>query len=457
MSDYLAADVIGHPNLVRSPVQAKNTFSQLGGTPRQRNVFLVRFLLNGQGQGQTTGNATMQSLTFAAKSIDRPRVNPKVEEVNEYNKRRQVYTGYKLEPVKVQFYDSADGAAQNMWTKYARYYFGDFNQGCEQGYHYTATNNEFPDYKGYGYGFTGANGGQTDPNAQFFFRQIDLFHFYDGKYDKYSLFNPRIDMFDPDELSYDNSDIAMINASFVYENLQYYPQQTVDANAFSEFVSGNFFGNPLIIPETGWLASSTDDFSMEYPSNPLVAALLNNIVGSLGRSYDYRYSSSPSTGALGLYGNFIFGSPSPYNLTAASYSNPALAAALSLGAMSDPLAAQNAMLYNAQAASRGIDPATYDYMYAQAAANTSGRGNIGQILTRGLLASAAMGVIEGAMPRGVVYDPTVYGAINAQQTGTAQFGYTDGASYNPYQPAGLYGRYGIIEEPLAPPESAPSP
>lgn len=472
MSDYF-----GYTPLVRSPVQAANTFSQFGGYPRQRNVFLIRFLVNGQGEGQTSGrNTTMQWLTFAAKSIDRPRVNPKVEEVNEYNKRRQVYTGYKLEPVRVQFYDSVDGAAQNMWTKYARYYFGDFNQGSEQGYHYTATQNEFMD-NGKGFGFTGHNGGQADPNAQFFFRQIDLFHFYDNMFDQYCLINPRIDNFEPDDLSYDNSDISMITASFVYENLQYYPQQPVDPDAFSEFISGLFFGDPLIVPDAGFPFASADDFSGGFASNPLIGALLNTLVGSLGVSASYRYNSRRSTGALGLYGNFSFGSAYPVDLGTASYSNPALAAALSMGAIGNPLAAQTAMLYNAQAASRGIDPATYDYMRAQAMANSSGYGSVGQILTRGLLASAALGVVENAMmPRGVVYDPTVYGAINAQQTGTAQYGYNtqttpdgisygpegpdgfteptgplDNGPYNPYQPAGLYGRYGIIEEPLAPP------
>lgn len=469
----------GFNELLQSPRQAANTFSQVGGTPRQRNVFLVRFLVNGAGFGQTgAGSPTVANLTFAAKSIDRPKVNTKTEEVNEYNKKRQVFTGYKLEPVRVQFYDSADGAAQNMWTNYARYYFGDFKQGSDTGYHYSATQNEFLD-NGQGFGFTATNGGQTDPNSQFFFRAIDMFHFYDGCFDQYRLINPRITLWEPDDLDYSNSEVSVINASFVYENLQYYPQQVVNPDQFSEFESGPFFGDPLVLPDMVFPFNNGNPFASLIASNPLIGALLGGNVGSLGVAFNFRFGGSRSTGALGLYGNFSFGPYGSSDLVGLSYNNSNLAAALSVGSVSNPLAATNALLYNAQAATRGINGATYDYMTAQAQAQCSGYGNFGQMLARGLLASAAMGVASGlAGPPGVVYNPSVYGAINAQQTGTAQYGYNvntapNGTSYgpdgpqgftgpggqqndgpySPYQPAGIYGRQGITEETLPPPTS----
>ncbi len=77
-------------NIIRSPQQAANVFTQNYGFPKQRNVFIIRFYTNGL-------NLNLGDLTFAAKSIERPKVNSKVEELNQYNKKRQIITGYKLE------------------------------------------------------------------------------------------------------------------------------------------------------------------------------------------------------------------------------------------------------------------------------------------------------------------------------------------------------------------------
>lgn len=463
--------------LLSSPTQAANTFSQFGGFPRQRNVFLVRFILNGQGQGQTSGRDNMQYLSFAAKSIDRPKVNPKTEELNEYNKRRQVFTGYKLEQIRVQFYDSADGAAQNMWTRYARYYFGDFNAGSWQSYSYPdATAPEFRDSTGKGFGFTAANGGASDEGAQFFFQRIELYHFYDNMVDRYDLINPRITAFEPDDLDYENSAVSLVNATFVYENLQYYPQLPVAAGNFWEFTSGPFYGNALPVADAGFPFASASDFNTDmFPSNPFVGSLLGGPVGSIGAVADFRFGSKRSGGALGLFGNFSFGPggvSTEFGLNAAAFSNSGLGAALSMGARSSPLGTTSSVLFNAQAqAWRGIDGATFDYMAGQASSVNSGYGTVTNQITSGLLASAAMRGGPSRYNNGVVYDPQVYGAINARQTGTAQYGYNvqttpDGMSfgstgpngymgptggpndgpYNGYQPAGIDGRYVTQED-----------
>ena len=414
--------------MVVSPTQAANTFSQPGGFPRQRNVFLVRFISNAQ--------SSAPYLTFAAKSIDRPKINAKVEELNEYNKKRLVYTGYKLEPIRVQFYDTADGAAQNMWTEYARYYFGDFNQGAAYGY--DATQPQFLD-SGTGFGFNASNGGQTNPGAMFFFSYIDLFHFYDGMVDEYRLINPRIQSFEPDDLDYAESGVSLITASFVYENLQYIPQQPVESDEFWEFDSGPFFGNPLPVIDPGFPFDGAAGFlNGLLPSNPLVSALLGGITGAFGDPADYRYSSPYGYGSISPYGNYAFGPSAPYSLTNSAYGNPSLATALNLGFQGNPLASVgNALLYNAAAAAAmGVNAAQADYYYGQANLAAAPYGPVSQ-LAAGLITAAQAAPPGAGTPSfspppsaGVVYDPSVYGAINAQQTGTAQYGYNTNYSDN---------------------------
>lgn len=436
--------------ILSSPKQAANTFSQFGGFPRQRNVFILRFITNVAG-------ANFSTLTFAAKSIDRPRINPKTEQLNQYNKKRQILTGYTLEPVRVQFFDSADGSAQNMWTAYGRYYYGDLNNqtlqsiGTNLSYSYDITLNQFKDYFGTGFGFTATNNGSSNNDAQFFFDRVEIYHFYDGMYDCYHLVHPRISSWEPDDLDYENSGIAMLSATLVYENLQYFQQQPVIAGQFPEF-QAQFNGNPVVPPNSGTSILQSLPFASLLPSNPSIASLLSSTVGAANTVLNYRVNSVPSGGSLGLFGNFTFG-PSGVNslgtnLSTMSLGNPALTSALNLtGATPNPLASSGSILAGSVASSnQGINGASYDVVNAQTQAAFSGYGSAGATATAALLTSQSLnGGGASVSPSGQIVLPSqAYGAINSQQTGTAQYGFntqTDesGDSWGYNGPSGFTG------------------
>ncbi len=70
----------------------------------------------------------------------------------------------------------------------------------------------------YGYGYTAYNGGQASVNSQFYINAIQILQFNGGTYDTYTLVNPKITMFKPDELDYGAADISTIKMTFQYEN-----------------------------------------------------------------------------------------------------------------------------------------------------------------------------------------------------------------------------------------------
>lgn len=304
---------------VRSPLQATNTFAS-AGVPRQHHTFIVRFQPNG---------AVMQDapfLTFAIKHCDRPKVTAKAEELHQYNKKRQIYTGFRLEPVRMTFYDTADGAAQNMWLQYAQYYFGDFAPNANVAYHQSDVTTSAFNSGPRGLGLSEPYKTNTSSNGQWFFDTISIYHFYVAGgyhiYDSYVMYNPRITTFEPDELDYDNSALAMINLAIVYENLQYHAGQAVNASDFSEFTSGNFYGNPLPIAESGAPANSMTGAALGgfAPSNPSIGDLLSlsRVISPFAPPAAYRASPSTSTGYLAPYGYSFgsyatspFGQPSP--------------------------------------------------------------------------------------------------------------------------------------------------
>lgn len=280
------------------------------GAPRQRHIFMVRFK---PGDTATVwGSTSAKALTFVVKHCDRPKITMKTEELSQYNKKRQIYTGHKLEPVKMTFYDSADGAAQNMWTAYARYYSGDFDPGAVSSsggagaYGYDVIS---PNYlSGAGFGINQSYGGNTtDPAAEWFFSSIEIFQFYEfgnrRSFDKYVMYNPRITSYDPDELDYENSSVAQINMTFVYEDLQYTTNQPFDGNIFPEMVSERFAGQHVDVPTTvlSSVASSSINVSTT-PNNTAISSLLRIVSPNPTTTGP----SVASTGSLNAQGNYSY-------------------------------------------------------------------------------------------------------------------------------------------------------
>jgi len=402
-------------HLAKNPREAATVFRH---PPKQKNVFLVRFHANGSQSGADI--YALQQLSFVAKSIDRPKVNPKTEELNQYNKKRQVYTGFKLDPVRVQFYDSADGAAMKMWQQYSEYYFGDFYPNRNVGYHYDVIGKEF--FGGMNYGFQPAKDGE----GQFFFSSIELLHFNNNVVQVYLLTNPRITMFEPDDLDYENSGISIISMSFVYENLQY--MTTTQANLeLPEFASGASFDgqvpqivNPYPDLQQGDHFSGLSDV---VSSSSPVTNLLSSTQGIMGDIADYRYNNTDLGGALGGFGNFAFGPGGNDSLYQMGMSNTPLAAVMDVGVNPFSVTRSLQSVVNTMM-NRGINSVLYGVARSQATAMTSGHGPASSILTGALLAANALNAGGPVVSsNGVTLMPQAYGAINARQTGTAQYGY----------------------------------
>lgn len=459
----------GFTPYVQSPTQASDIYCQGGNFAKQRHLFLVRFNLNGttatpgnpfatltqaiaglpQAQAITPllstalaqGVSSSSAPTFAIKAVDRPKVAPHAEEVNQYNKKRQVYTGIKYEPVRVTFYDDGAGAAHQMWQAYANWYFGDFGSNNLAQFRYDAT---LPWTVGSGgmadggnYGFTALNGGNSasGPLAnelQFYFQSIDILHFFNGVYETYSLINPRIIGYDPDELDYQNAEIATITMQFSYEAITY--TNPVAGQMAPELLPGGaLYGS--VLPVTNSTAPSISPFS-----GNLLAAALNGTLGAGGLAGTLLggaalnlagaalYGSDATGNSLLSYGDYSFGvgnssgatPSSATDLTALAAGNSPLAAALT-GA-GDVAAAPIAVpLAVGQAALAG-SPAGVAGQLSGAVGNVGAFGStLGQA---GLAASLAAGtaVAPNAGSTGVSLDPGTYSMMNAQGNGTAQYG-----------------------------------
>lgn len=309
---------------LRSPRQATDVFGLDGpGGPRKKGLFYVRFARSDGGQA-TSGLA--DDLGFVVKSIDRPSVEPQIEELHQYNKKRQVTTGYKFSPMRVVFYDTADNLAMRMWTEYAQYYFGDFNQDDQSSFRYDVTLGEMYD-NGQGFGYVPRNGGSnagvdslsTDQNSQFFFDRIEVYQVWGASFTQFDLVNPKIKQFDPDELDYTVSDVGMITMTVAYEAILYRNNGNPIPITENEILSGVFGGGPLdgnVIPVPG---APRRGQTVGREGAVLAEELLDQ-ADAVEAEYLRRYTSldnpvlrldgpenSFAAGALSMFGNYDFG------------------------------------------------------------------------------------------------------------------------------------------------------
>lgn len=412
---------------VQSPIEAAKALGGAGVQaiiPKQRHLFLVRFYAHGSQVGADQN--TLTAVTYIAKTVERPKINPKMEELHQYNKKRNVYTGFKYEPLRMQLYDDYQSAALSTWQDYLSYYFGDFSAPTSD-YQYDVTGPQFVNTTGSGFGFI-APGATGDSN--WFFDRIEIYHFYHNLYDVYQLMHPRITAFDPDDLDYENAAVAMVSLTVAYEDLRFIVQNAIgsgDASGqdFPEFIQGAIFdGNVIDVPSFPTTPNDASAFEPPTSSSLNVNNLFSSIQGALVNPLDYRYTGSTTTGALSGFGNFAFGPTTQNSLTGLALNNPALASALNLGVSVDPLTVTNNSLQGVlNAVTRGINGAAYDVAMGRALAATSSYGNATNTVTAALLASSALnGNAPMIGPDGITLPLEGYGSINAQQTGTAQYG-----------------------------------
>lgn len=392
--------------ILRSPREASSIYNLAGAKgPRQHNAFAVCF--HKAGTTAATAGTWQKDISFLIKNVDRPSIEPKLEEVNQYNKKRLIQTGYKIGPTRMTIYDTADSMAMRMMAEYSKYYFGDFRHlGAATDWNSDITSNTFNGSAlGYGFAPQAAGTAANEFNQQFFFDSISVYQVYGGKFVQYDLIKPKIASFNPDELDYSNAEAATITLTIQCEAILYindFQPQPISADAFLTEAFGNpteFEGDTIDYP-------ANDSTDPSTASNYAVFDQANYIVPPVG------FASQPvpvlqtadtgvSSGSLAAYGQYNFGSTSAgvYSVVPAQ----SLSSDLSRAALTNPLLATS---LTATATLAGTNP-TF-------AVPSVGVGAITQaIVDEAMTAVQATALQSGAIPSSDFATALAYGAISA--------------------------------------------
>lgn len=229
---------------LKSPTQAYDIFSAGPAKARPKNLFYVHFTY---GSILNADNDIEERASFIVRSSDRPQIQPQATEMNQYNKKRQVYTGYTIQPVRITFYDTSDSVALRLWQKYSSHYFGEFRRTKESArtvHRYDVAEQVYLT-DGDRFGFAPQMG--TPDDANFFFEDVTVYQVYNGQFVATQLINPKIVSFDPEAMDYSDSEVSTYTISLSPEAVLYHnaagPQQMNDTlkGAFESFFEGSYF------------------------------------------------------------------------------------------------------------------------------------------------------------------------------------------------------------------------
>lgn len=215
-----------------------------GNAPKFKWLFHVYFDIN---QTAITDNQRIFPDTtnhgLLVKTIDLPKYQIQLTELNQYNRKRYIQTKINYDPIRVTFHDDNSNQIRNLWHAYYSYYYydpsqpgalsGGPSQKTDKGFAPTQLNNrniyssELPDNQ-LNWGYVG-EAGQTNESQILaarkvpFFKTIRIYGFNQHNFALYELINPIIDSFTHDTYSYSETSGTMENSmSIKYESVKYY-------------------------------------------------------------------------------------------------------------------------------------------------------------------------------------------------------------------------------------------
>ena len=258
----MATTILRNDQLATKFYGADNYGQQMTMIPKIRYMFYVNFVLNSAAPSMDSsflGNlnkaGVVGNISFKIKTIDKPKIDPTVVELNQYNRKRLVYSKVEYMPFTIKLHDSVDGSIVNLWKDYFTYYFGDSRTK-------TSTDLDSIASGPAGSSFNDSTGWGLRPIAEDtdFFTRIELYSLFGGKYQKTAYLNPRITNIDFEQYDTSSSDPEEVGITFKYEAIEYNPITTgvltdfgfnVDSNlpvATSTGATNNITSNNTTLP-----------------------------------------------------------------------------------------------------------------------------------------------------------------------------------------------------------------
>lgn len=211
--------------------------------PRYRFMYYANWVVNSQAAvlyPWLRQLGSIEGVSFKIKSIDKPKITLKHTVVNQYNRRRPVYTATDFQNVTVTMYDTVDNKTYDFWRQYMTYFFGDARQKSPMVMSSSPVDPQFMDGTGWG----------LRPLAEQtnFFTALEIYAIFGGQYSRTTYLNPKIVSSTWGSYDSSSSDLTDVSFGVAYETVNYDPNQEITPAIASQF--GFDVGPPVPEPNT---------------------------------------------------------------------------------------------------------------------------------------------------------------------------------------------------------------
>jgi hypothetical protein len=182
--------------------------------PKHKFLFHVAFSIN---PGALTDINLLQrhrnEINMLVKSTDLPSFGITVETLNQYNRKKNVQTVMKYNPISISFHDDNMGLINKVWQNYFNYYYADPSSAGDPGaYDRTATKN---------FSYTNNAYGLDNSSNIPFFNYIKIYQMAKHEYVSYKLLNPIIESWNHNKVDYAQDGIHDNTMTIKYEAVSY--------------------------------------------------------------------------------------------------------------------------------------------------------------------------------------------------------------------------------------------
>jgi hypothetical protein len=147
------------------------------------------------------------------KSVTLPKFTMATDQVNQYNRKKQIQRQHKFESSTIKFHDDNMSLINNLWQNYYSYYYADSTSAKKAGaYNRNAIRNFDSINSNYG-----LDNGSTTP----FFTYIKIYQMARHEYVSYTLHNPIIKSWDHSTVGYEDKNLHDFTMMVDYEAVSY--------------------------------------------------------------------------------------------------------------------------------------------------------------------------------------------------------------------------------------------
>lgn len=183
----------------------------------------------------------IDGISFKIKKIDKPNVDLKNKTLNQYNRKRVVYTNTEYKPVNVLLWDTVDNKPLDMWRQYFTYYFGDGRQKTPWTMGQSTVSDKFSDGTGWGL--------RPLTEEVNFFTSLDVYAIFGRRYTRVRYLNPKITNVNFNSYQSDGEQLNDISMQIAYETINYDPSEDITPGIAAQF--GFTVGPPPVNPDVG--------------------------------------------------------------------------------------------------------------------------------------------------------------------------------------------------------------